>query len=432
MQAEIVMPLTIAGLVVALVVAIGIAVWAIRRNRHPVVVRQRPGDVSKPATTTPAPTPIAAPAPPPKPKPDPESMYLNHLKRDPKCRETEKQDSHEGTNITEITMEMWSAGTTVIIAKECDEKGAVENYETLTPLMFFYDADGEWSLTDGGYSADALVTVGFSLRSQLADLRPVLRNQQAEMDAEGTLIVHGTKYSDFANGLKNLCAAIEAVDQFYTPAIWEAVGPLPYVGEAEGQVHEFSGTGSQKGWVESTRSFTLTAGVLTTFFTSQSDAKVHLTRDKGGWFDEPRSYDKDAGRTLGMFRVAEGWYRDPHPGIGYHYEVEARGDWELTVFQPDLGHSRGQFPHRCGTGGGAEIFGPFRTGPTPILANIQHDGNGEFTLEFISLDGEHEVDYEFAGQTHQIDKELDLLPGKEYLLSGYGNGPWKIELTEGY
>ena len=136
---------------------------------------------------------------------------------------------------------------------------------------------------------------------------------------------------------------------------------------------------------------------------------------------------------IGMWRVTEGMWRDPHPEVGYHLEVKAFGEWTSAVFQPDLGQCKGNFPYRAGLDGGATVVGPFRTSPRPARANIQHSGNGAFRLQFISLDGMHEPEVlACEGQIHLEEQELDLLPGKEYLMLGWGNGPWKVELTEGY
>ena len=78
-------------------------------------------------------------------------------------------------------------------------------------------------------------------------------------------------------------------------------------------------------------------------------------------------------------------------------------------------------------------MGPFRTGPRPVLAQIKHEGNGQFQLQFTSLDGTHQLNvFKAEGQCHREDYPTKLKPGKEYVAYAYGSGPWEIELTEGY
>ena len=160
-----------------------------------------------------------------------------------------------------------------------------------------------------------------------------------------------------------------------------------------------------------------------------------MVRDNEGLFDSKMEICSYKGESdmIGMWRVAEGRWRDPHPEVDYHLEVKAFGEWQCTVFQPDLNQSKGNFPHRAGLDGGATVVGPFRAGSRPIRASIQHLGIGEFRLEFISLDGTYEPkDFKYEGQVHLEEQELELLPGKEYLMLGWGDGRWAVELTEGY
>ena len=135
----------------------------------------------------------------------------------------------------------------------------------------------------------------------------------------------------------------------------------------------------------------------------------------------------------GTHVVAEGLWRDPHPGINYHLEIATTAKWKFTILQPELGQSKGTFPHRAGLSKGAIVIGPFRTGPRPVRAEIDHGGNGEFSLQFTSVDGTHQTEaFTAQAQFHIEDLETGLFPGKEYIACAAGNGPWEIKLSEGY
>ena len=119
--------------------------------------------------------------------------------------------------------------------------------------------------------------------------------------------------------------------------------------------------------------------------------------------------------------------------MDYHLEITTHGEWNCTILQPELGQSKGTFPYRGGLTGGAIVMGPFRVGTRPVRAEIQHEGNEHFQLQFTSLDGTHQPEmFTAEGQCHVEDHGTELLPGKEYMACAYGNGPWRVELTEGY
>ena len=416
--------LIILAVLVLIGIAVGIAaiIVMMRRPSRTTVIYQD-------AATAAAEPEMGASSPEP-PRPDPLSKYLDYFQGAADCRAIEQVSEQEYL----VLMNVWCTAATLELALACNNSDDGENYQPTFHLYFNYYDDGAWQIGDHGANAAALQEIGVNIPAELNDIRPNIRNLNASLGQDGTIYAQGTAYRGFETAIADLCKIADAMDDHYSPLIWDVAGPLPDARNAEGQRHQSTGrgVGAKSDLVENTHSFTLTAGAMIMTFECNGEAEIRLVRDKGGWFDEPSSFTTDAGRTIGLSRVAEGWYRDPHPDISYHLEVKARTAWDMEVFQPDLGQSHRQFPYRAGIDGGAQVFGPFRTGPQPVLANIQHDGNDEFTLKFVSLDGAHETDYEFDGQTHQTDKSLDLLPGKEYLLMGSGNGPWKIELTEGY
>ena len=415
--------LTILAVLVLIGIAVGIAAIIImmrRPSRTTVIYQDAATAAAEPETRASSPEP---------PRPDPISKYLDYLQRTADCRAVEQLADQEYA----LLMNVWCAAATLEIARACYNPNDGEHYRPTFHLYFNYDDDGAWQIGDHGANAAALQEIGVNIPAELNDIRPNIRNLNASLGQDGTIYAQGTAYRGFETAIADLCKIADAMDDHYSPLIWDVAGPLPYARNAEGQRHQYNGrgVGAKSDLVENTHSFTLTAGAMIMTFECNGEAEIHLVRDNGGWFDEPRTITTD-GPTVVLSRVAEGWYRDPHPDISYHIEVEAPTKWQLELLQPRLGQSTSQFPYRAGLASGAAIFGPFRNGPRPVRANIQHDSNGDLSLRFVSLDGEHEVDYEFAGQTHEIDKELELLPGKEYLLSGDSNGPWKIELTEGY
>lgn len=372
------------------------------------------------------------------PQPDPLSKYLSHLRRASNCRAVEQLSGQEYL----VLMGVWCTAATLELAQMCNNRGEGENYQPTFRLYFNYH-DGAWQISDHGANAAALHEIGINVPVELDSIRTRVRNLKATLDQNGVISAQGASYRGFETVIADLCKIAAIMDDHCDPLIWDVAGPLPYALNADGQRHQFTGRGSGNtaNPKEMTYSFTLAPGVMALAFEHTGkpkepgkEGKVQLARDKGGWFDEKGtvfSYDSDH-RAVGILRVAEGMWRDPHPDVSYHWEVEAFGKWELNLLQPKLGQSCNKFPYRAGQDGGFQIFGPFRTGPAPVRANVRHDGNGKFSMEFISLDGAHETICEYTGQVHEIDKELELLPGKEYLICGGGNGRWQVELTEGY
>lgn len=202
--------------------------------------------------------------------------------------------------------------------------------------------------------------------------------------------------------------------------------------------HVDRGTDSDGGqyWWRS-HSFTLRRGALVVSFRhiGNDGGELRLVRDNPGIFDSPAvlfGLDKP-GRGLDLLRVAEGEWRDPHPGISYHLEVSGRGSFEVRLLQPEVGQASVQFPYPIEGSGGATLAGPFRVGSRPILANLRHDGMDHFFVELISLDGADECAVINAdGQVLLEQYPVAVKPGKEYLLYAGAGGDWELELTEGY
>ncbi len=117
----------------------------------------------------------------------------------------------------------------------------------------------------------------------------------------------------------------------------------------------------------------------------------------------------------------------------YFIQVESTSWWSCQFIQPDLGQSKGRFPHRFKLGGEwvPPITEPFRTGSRQVHTNIWQTGTGEYAVCFRSLDGAHAYDATFTGTGKRV-LNPDLKPNTEYLMYVMGNGAWDVELVEGY
>ena len=148
--------------------------------------------------------------------------------------------------------------------------------------------------------------------------------------------------------------------------------------------------------------------------------------------------------TWGITRVSgrKGDRGSMRPGK-YVVEVKSTSRWSCQLIQLALEQSEGSFPHhfRLEGEGGSGFMGPFRTGSRPVLANMRRNGTGPYDLAFMSLDGAHEYIPDIlnpvrrgppnVGRLRLEEQELKLLPCKEYLMMGYGNGTWEVDLSEG-
>ena len=378
-----------------------------------------------------------------RPQIDSVDLYLRHL--DANSRSVESLGSNEYL----VIKDAWSLPATSELAQMSKFSSQHDDdYKPSMRLYFNYHSDGTWTLSDQGENASILRKVTDRFQQELDDFRPKIKGLHITISTDGTLSARGSSYQGFEDALNDLCSTVDQMDNHWTPLIWESEGPLPFAFGLEGTEFKYSGSGkgnqNYDQMHEETGSFTLAPGVMAFSFEHTGKPQRHnetgkltLVRDDPGIFDDPMEVCSftESGTIVGMLRVVEGMWQDPHPGIAYHLEVRAFGNWHCIVFQPQLGQSKGDFPHRIGLQSGAAVAGPFRTGPRPVRANIQHNGAGQFALEFISLDGTHEFapDYsERIGQFHLEDQELELMPGKEYLMCGWGDGAWDVELVEGY
>ena len=202
---------------------------------------------------------------------------------------------------------------------------------------------------------------------------------------------------------------------------------------------EFHSEGPDKR-VESitTEEFNLSQGVLIAYFEHEGSGPFQVSCNRtdtgflGGLLDLPDFFEGEGTtRELGGWLVKDGWASDLKPGT-YELEIEATGNWLCELFQPDLGQAAPEFPVRYSGFIGDVIAGTFRVGSRPLLANLRHDGAGEFAVKLLSLDGTDEREKVEEGQIHLEDYLTSAQPGKEYLVLVRASGDWELEFTEGY
>ena len=369
---------------------------------------------------------------------EPLEKYLRHL-------ETVCQSVRPlGANEYAVVLAAWSLPYTLELARNTKNYDDPEDYLPTLRLYFNRHEDGSWELSDRGETSTALARVSDTAEDEIEAFGHQIEKTSAALTPSGTLQSQGENYLTFEQALLDVQEAAEAMDQQWTPLVWDKCGLMPAtIEQATGARHEFSGWGRPRmAKPEETGSFSFRQGAIAIMFEHDAPSwsggepvKVHLVRDNPGIFDSKMLLAEFSGSTsvTDAYQVIEEMWRDPHPDIDYHLEVDAHCAWRCAIIQPDLGQSGGPFPHRGGLTSGAMVMGPFRTGARPVRAEIQHEGNSHFQLQFTSLDGTHQTQMFTAdGQCHIEEHETELLPGKEYIACAYGDGPWQIELTEGY
>ena len=215
----------------------------------------------------------------------------------------------------------------------------------------------------------------------------------------------------------------------------DANGPSDLIGTSI----EFHSEGSDKREESiTTEEFNLSQGTLIVYFEHEGSVTFQVSCNRtdtgflGGLLDLTNFFE-GAGMTQEVdgWLVKDGWASDLKPGT-YELEIQATGNWLCELFQPDLGQASPEFPVRYSGFIGDVIAGTFRVGSRPLLANLRHDGGGEFVVKLLSLDGTDEREKIEEGQTHLEDYRTSAQPGKEYLVLVRASGDWELEFTEGY
>ena len=164
--------------------------------------------------------------------------------------------------------------------------------------------------------------------------------------------------------------------------------------------------------------------------------KVELTRVSPGFFDNDLMLFEFQGAVWSEMAwvVIHGEWRAPRPDEEYQLVVEASGNWQVLMLQPDLGQVSVTMPFRAEGEGGIHLIGPVRNLGRPLLVRGQHRARGPFYAQALPLDGsleEHNF-IEIDGQIYVEDHPTEMMAGKEYLIEVGANGRWELEFYEGY
>ncbi len=374
------------------------------------------------------------------PEADPVERYLKHLE---KVCESVQPVSH---NEFKLNFPVWSLPYTMEVASITKYYDEPDDYRPVLTLYFILHDDHSWEVNDRGETAATLAEVIENVEAEIDAYQSQIDKTKMALSPDGILRGRGVNYHTFEDCLLKMRETVKAMDDQWTKRVWEKVGLMPLtMAETTGERLEFSGLGLKNQGAEATentKSFSLRQGAMIfDFQQTESPSKqyepgsIYLVRDNPGILDE-KMHIADFTEWQGMtdvYLVAEGRWRNPHPYINYHLEVTTMAEWKGAILQPELGQAKGNFPHRAGLRGGAIVIGPFRTGPRPVRAEIQHSGSGDFTLHFISVDGTHQTEsFTAHAQFHIEEHETGLFPGKEYIACASGTGPWEIKLSEGY
>ena len=210
----------------------------------------------------------------------------------------------------------------------------------------------------------------------------------------------------------------------------------PWDLEGDGIRFEGHKTPSGEQWVS--EEFTLEQGVV--MFLVEHDGnghcKVELTRVSPGFFDNDLVLFEFQGAVwIEMaWVVTHGEWRAPRPDEEYQLAVEANGNWQVLMLQPELGQSSTTMPFHAGGEGGVHLLGPIRNPGRPLLVKGQHSARGPFYVQALPVDGSHEEHnfIEINGQTYVEDHPTEMMAGKEYLIEVGASGLWDLEFYEGY
>ncbi len=164
--------------------------------------------------------------------------------------------------------------------------------------------------------------------------------------------------------------------------------------------------------------------------------KAELARVSPGFFDNDLVLFEFQGADWAQMAwvVTHGEWRAPRPDEEYQLVVEADGNWQVLMLQPELGQASMTMPFHAVGEGGIHLLGPVQTHGRPLLVKGQHRARGLFYVQALPLDGSHEEHnaIEINGQTYVEDHPTGMMAGKEYLIEVGASGQWDLELYEGY
>lgn len=208
--------------------------------------------------------------------------------------------------------------------------------------------------------------------------------------------------------------------------------------DLEGDGFRFEGhrTSRSEQWVSA--EFTLEQGVVMFRVEHDGDGPciIKLARVSPGFFDNDLALFEFQGAIWSEMAwvVTPGEWRAPRPDEEYQLVVEADGDWQVLMLQPELGQASTTMPFHTEGESGVHLLGPVRNPGRPLLVKGQHSARGPFYAQILPLDGSHEEQnfIEIDGQTYVEDHPTEMMAGKEYLIEVGASGRWELEFYEGY
>lgn len=319
------------------------------------------------------------------------------------------------------------------------------NSDDFEPWLRLYvrSESDRWIVSDGGENVSVIAECNPDFDANSEEFRSYLSARSVSLNSAGALHIPSASGHSLGRAISLLRHVIVALDDQFTKSVWDRYrasddGDVPDVMDLSGEQFSFGDLLPEAGrWNFPSAVFGKGALAVAMEWEGNSSCTVELVRDDPGIFDSSEAMFSfsGSGNGLGLWRVSEGEWRDPHPGVSYHLEVEVggRGEFSCWMLIPELGQSAVSLPYYADGYGGATMAGPFRVGARPLLANLRHDGGGRFFVELVSLDGADECTVVSTdGQVHLDEYPVAVKPGKEYLLYAGAGGRWEIELTEGF
>ena len=330
----------------------------------------------------------------------------------------------------------------------------VSDGDLATTTIHIERGNGAWRLSDHGQNARALLGSGQQSDSSYAKetLQRILTGSAVEVSSDGSLTLSTSSQMGMGSAIHEMVKANISLTRELFHKIRDTSTTGRDVFDLDGEGHIFGGSGRGGDSTEETPPFDLREGALivASRHSGDGDFNVKLAEVDGGMFNRPAelvSLKGEAERTIirsiedtrlnldpreiGVSLIGDVWLK-LKPG-SYYLDVEATGDWECRLLQPNLGQSSANLPYACNGDEGILISGPFRVGSRPLMVSGRYDAGGAFFARLVSVDGTDDSDLvRESGQFHLEERPTAAMPGKEYLLWVEAGGYWELEFTEGY
>ncbi len=242
-----------------------------------------------------------------------------------------------------LTLPFWSLPAT--------KDSAVTGSDNPEPWVRLYvtRVGDDWEISDRGENLSVLTEIGV-FDTAVDGFQKLLSSQLLSLGPDNALQVSSDSGLSLGKAIHNMTICVGLLDSKFDQEVWQAFGQnSPSVFDLAGDRINFEGDARNPEFPWVSKNFQLSSGALAVSFEHEGigTAKIDLVRDDPGIFDSPTTlFELDGkGGALGLWRVAEGEWRDPHPDVSYHLQVSPTGRWECTMLQPELGQVAVQFPY---------------------------------------------------------------------------------------